>query len=437
MIRSPLCFIHLPKTGGTTLTSFLDDHYCVDEILKADFNYEIQRLSEMELNSAKLLRGHFKYGDLKDRLPKNTHYITMLRNPISRIVSSHQHWLRERYQDRVQGVIMNEERALHRQWSLERGDPLDTVKNRCCRDLSGIKSEDAGNVDIAIHLEMARENLKNYFFVGLTERFDESIELLCRKMGWLVPQCVRRLNTSTKSSLDAVSDFPQKVIDGIKERNWADIELYNFAKELFADRIREIQHFKMENFDLYLQAYNSRNPNLFNEIHFTFDQALEGDGWHQREGTDGGLPQIIRWTGPQKESFLDFPLARERDCSIQIRVVNAMSGDILNSLEVLVNDNLLPLGKSKDSGWGIIFSGKIQKEWLRPESPFTRVQFRVKHTKMLSDVNPAVADHRQCGVAISEVLFSDVMNQRVMNSRSGRLLKWLLSKYHNYRPQTL
>jgi hypothetical protein len=58
---------------------------------------------------------------------------------------------------------------------------------------------------------------------------DESVALFCNLMGWKPPETIPILNATDASE----SIYPQDVLDSIAERNWADIELYQFAKELF------------------------------------------------------------------------------------------------------------------------------------------------------------------------------------------------------------
>ena len=83
------------------------------------------------------------------------------------------------------------------------------------------------------------------------EQFEESV-LLCRSVfGW---KNVFYQKKNVNRQRESLADLPAKTIAAIEERNTLDIDLYAFARQQFADRIRaepsvasELDHFRRWN----------------------------------------------------------------------------------------------------------------------------------------------------------------------------------------------
>ncbi len=80
-------------------------------------------------------------------------------------------------------------------------------------------------------LESAKERLQKFAFVGLTEQFDDAVEVLCYTFGWSVPPAPKVLNVSPNRPTH--DDIPQEAIDIIRENTQLDAALYEAGKELF------------------------------------------------------------------------------------------------------------------------------------------------------------------------------------------------------------
>src|SRR5690349_24480335 len=85
-------FIHIPKTGGTTLKSIPARNYNRDQTLAfydAKQVAEIDRfarLSESERSKYKFIKGHLYFG-FHRFVPGDSTYVTFLREPIARTLS--------------------------------------------------------------------------------------------------------------------------------------------------------------------------------------------------------------------------------------------------------------------------------------------------------------------------------------------------------------
>src|SRR5262245_34850495 len=98
-------FLHLPKTGGTTLSAILERQYRPDQVLpirgdvrsnRGDMVFDVLRSVPQErIASLRLVSGHIPYG-MHELLPAPSLYITLLRDPVQRALSQYRHVLRDR-----------------------------------------------------------------------------------------------------------------------------------------------------------------------------------------------------------------------------------------------------------------------------------------------------------------------------------------------------
>jgi hypothetical protein len=99
MDRQALIFLHIPKTAGTTLNRIIEWQYNPLSIFTLDpyrFRATAERfmtLSEERRRRIQVVRGHLYYG-LHETSPAGATYITMLREPVARFLSSYYFILR-------------------------------------------------------------------------------------------------------------------------------------------------------------------------------------------------------------------------------------------------------------------------------------------------------------------------------------------------------
>ena len=232
MDREALIFLHIPKTAGTTLNRIIEWQYNPLSIFTLDpyrFRATAERfktLSEERRRRFRVVRGHLYYG-LHEFLPQGATYITMLREPVARFLSSYYFILRRPLH------------PLHRKLKKERlgvEDYLRLVPHRHnfqCRLIAGVEDKAAGDERL---LEMAKEHLvKSFSVVGICERFEESLMLIAKTFGWEVPFYENRKVSKNRSPVD------QNSIEMIREHNRLDLELYEFGKKLFDESLRKKQ----------------------------------------------------------------------------------------------------------------------------------------------------------------------------------------------------
>ena len=88
-----IIFLHLPKTAGTTLNRLIEreyplrEMYSVDPVLYEWSSARLRKLSERRLRRTRIFKGHMLFG-LHEVLPQPATYITVLRDPVERVLSA-------------------------------------------------------------------------------------------------------------------------------------------------------------------------------------------------------------------------------------------------------------------------------------------------------------------------------------------------------------
>lgn len=224
-------FMHIPKTAGTTLRRVIQKKYQSSELMEF-FPKNINSISKEKLNEVKYVYGHNPFG-FHTYFSRPFTYITILRDPIDRIISEYYYLVEQPMHDvyiskQIQEKNMNLEDYVT---SLDEKIQLRTM-NMQTRYASGVDSPKY------VDLEKAKENLNKYFsVVGITEMFDESLYFIMKETG---RGGVSYQKTNITKRRPKKDDLPKGLIDKIKNTNQLDIELYEWAKANLLRRIKNL-----------------------------------------------------------------------------------------------------------------------------------------------------------------------------------------------------
>jgi galactose-3-O-sulfotransferase len=222
-----IIFLHVPKSAGTTLNRLIEWEYpilamyTVDPVLFRWSRERLWRLPKRRLKRFRVFKGHMKFG-LHEVLPQPATYITVLRDPIDRMISAfyfmHTYKLHPNYwKFRREG------------WTLEDFVKRWPKSNLQTKMIAGAEYDAPCTAEM---LQNAKENLQYFSVVGLTERFKESLALMKLRFGWKLESYSSFNVTRARPKK---RDLPQSTLDLIAERNRFDIELYEYVAKIFED----------------------------------------------------------------------------------------------------------------------------------------------------------------------------------------------------------
>jgi hypothetical protein len=224
-------FTHIPKTGGMsvyeTFKNNVDPGGMIGDGIERDFFYAVHKIANNEIHC---IFGHFRYG-FHNLVPITTTpiYLTFLRDPVQREASYY--FYRRNRAESLRNEIEDVDRVDNVEaWFLS---PL-RRKNFQTQYLCGYPIGQEPDLDLAL------ENMtKNYAFVGLTERMGESLDMLCRQLGFSAASPVHVNATPGRPPMEV--ELYEKLRTILSEEDELDIRLYEEAKVLFKERENEMR----------------------------------------------------------------------------------------------------------------------------------------------------------------------------------------------------
>lgn len=260
--RNVLIFLHIPKTGGITLGSIIRRQYGRDAVYRIARKRhdlrpieEFKKLPDIQKEKIRVVEGHIPFG-LHRYLSGPATYITMLRNPVDRMISVY-YFILSRPTHYLHSSILSQNLGLR---DFICSDMAADVHNGQVRFLSW--TEEAGTFLpsghlTTEHLEVAKRNMERFLLVGLLERFDETLIMLRRFMDWRNVCYSRRNVTPSRPHLE---EIPGDVLRLIEKYNELDMELYRIAAERFDELASQRYLFQahLTTFKLQNWGYNQK-----------------------------------------------------------------------------------------------------------------------------------------------------------------------------------
>lgn len=231
-----LLFMHIPKTAGTSLRHLLermyrgrDSAYLYDpnDMRGAIHPRDFAAMPEEDRARLALVVGHFQFG-IHEWIPRTATYLTMVRDPIDRLISLYYHYKNSAVTNEASGAFRHratiEEQGLTFERFVFGGLTLQT-DNEMVRQVSGRWAK-FGECTQEL-LDQALEHVESQFAgVMVYERMPESMDLLARVTG-------RPVDRLGRSNVSRARVTPDQIAPDVRERvlefNRYDSELYRRA----------------------------------------------------------------------------------------------------------------------------------------------------------------------------------------------------------------
>jgi hypothetical protein len=242
--ESLIAFVHVERTAGATVSSVFENAFSSPAVRQAGDYFRDPDASAARLGQppkrgweawrrggGRAVVGHVPYGLFRKYMPSDPRYVTFLREPVDRVLS-HYHGLLQRQggpDDQPGPTADSLEEALVEM-------RLPQLNNLATRYLCGDPSP-LGELP-ASAVEDAKTNLREFVFVGLQERFDESLVLLARTLGLQIHPCV---SANINVDRPGVDDVPDEERELILEHNRLDVELYAFARGFLEEALADVE----------------------------------------------------------------------------------------------------------------------------------------------------------------------------------------------------
>ncbi|MBK8504025.1 MAG: sulfotransferase family 2 domain-containing protein [Saprospiraceae bacterium] len=228
-------FLHVPKTAGTSFQQLLNTLFRQQVIFPntADIHRNGGRYPDVQnllqrpdehFNDIRLLCGHLP-ASAASLMPPITKRLAFLRDPYQRAISNLNYSYLSQA-DLNSGTIEEAyDKLRDRLFNLQTRYFADSSVSDLIYFRNPHLLDDQG-------LQQAKETLEEFEFIGITEHFEDSINLIAKTFNWRFVN-IPRVNV-TKQKIDQA--LPETIKDQIKLGIKYDLELYQFALDLYDKR---------------------------------------------------------------------------------------------------------------------------------------------------------------------------------------------------------
>lgn len=334
----PLCFMHLGKVGGHAISRELFNRFDRKRVLNVS-PWEMDAIPDENLKNYDLINGHWT-GWQVDKLPEQRFLFSMLRDPISRVLSAY--WFCREWTSHINSTNNS---AMHLAKTLPLEEWIRSNDEQVVQIVDNYQTRHFGGDwrDITpvndVFFSKALDRMNSFDLIGVYENYDASLQILCSKFSWLPWPSERKLNISVP-----VNERPpvsSSVRSFLAEKNTYDSALYEQARAVFDRTLRnELRHFVMLSRAVLRQetapdvvSARKSEEKLPERVWLAFNQAIIGDGWQPRV-EDGG--PAYSWIGPTCQASLELVVQTVRDLQVKATLVGWIDDETVESIELRV-----------------------------------------------------------------------------------------------------
>jgi len=230
-------FDHFPKTGGTSLVKIIEKIIGSENCFHSNIADAYSALNAS--TDFLMVHGHF-YFNPKMPLPIDRFCMTMLRDPVDRVLSSY-YFSRNNCAISLGGSVKYAH-LMELDEYIEVQDPelLSEVSNSQTKHFYPLCWQGSGVPNEQEMLSCAKQALEKFQLVGVLELYHDFVDVLCFEQGWMAVTDIIKENTTV--GRQEVSGLSVHVRRRLEELNKLDIELYQYARKLFISHQRRILH---------------------------------------------------------------------------------------------------------------------------------------------------------------------------------------------------
>jgi len=246
-------FLHVPKSGGTSLANMLASHFAPERVYHPEPR-ELGSRSAAELSGYDLIYGHCAWSEL-GQVAQPARIVSLLREPVGRALSLYWYWRAHTWEYGVEelgsrGVQFAKTLDPETFFAEAPPDVLGTVENAAARQLVGAeywRMNVGFNIPDREVIRICRSRIDAMTFCGLTEAFDASATAIFRRLG-LTATASRKDNTLTGQALapgfEAVrrTSPSQALLARLGDLTALDAELHRYVRRRWRMRWAEAAH---------------------------------------------------------------------------------------------------------------------------------------------------------------------------------------------------